>query len=428
MTAVGKEIYRLACAEARNCPDMYVSYGLPFTESCAKHAEHTFQAKRVYIIASTSLSKQTSLVTDLERALGDRHRKTWTGVRPHTPWDNLVPIINDIRKVEPDLLVTLGGGSLSDGAKVIVYAVVNGVQTVDDLDRLYQARAADGSPMRDRTGVGNEPTLPIVFIPTTLSAGEFSCYGGSTNPADLHKRIMKHPKMFARLIILDPRLTLTTPQWVWISTGVRAIDHCVEILCTIETLSKEMFQIAERSLATLVKNLLLTAEDPSQLQPRLDCAIAAGEIAGYALLFPKIAVGASHGIGHQLGPLGVGHGHTSCVMLPAVLRFNRLHSLPDSDQTAKQDRVKRIIWESDPVVGQILAGEGGLDRDLADASITIRALFNALDMPSTLKQVGVDRTYFDALAVNSLNDSCTAANPVPLNKEDVLEILESVAK
>jgi alcohol dehydrogenase class IV len=48
-------------------------------------------------------------------------------------------------------------------------------------------------------------------------------------------------------------------------------------------------------------------------------------------------------------------------------------------------------------------------------------------MPSTLKAVGVDRSHFDTLAVNSLDDVCTAANPVPL-KEDVLEILESVAE
>lgn len=428
MASEDKEVYRLACPEASNCPDMHISYGLPFTESCAKHAEQTFQAKRVYIIASTSLSKQTSLVSDLERALGDRHAKTWIGIRPHTPWDDLVPIINDIRKVEPDLLVTLGGGSLSDGAKVIVYAVVNGVQTVDDLERLYQARAADGTPMRDRTGVGNEPTLPIVFIPTTLSAGEFSCYGGSTNPVTLHKRIMKHPKMFARLVILDPRLTLTTPQWVWISTGVRAIDHCVEALCSNDPLSKELLQIAERSLATLAKNLLLTVKDPSQLQPRLDCAIAAGDIAGNLLLAPQVSVGASHGIGHQLGPLGVGHGQTSCVILPAVLRFNREHSPPDSDQREKQDRVKRAIWGSDPTLERILTSEGGLDRDSVDASVTVRGLFNALDMPSTLKAVGVDRSHFDALAVNSLDDVCTVANPVPLKKEDILEILESVAE
>jgi alcohol dehydrogenase class IV len=79
-------------------------------------------------------------------------------------------------------------------------------------------------------------------------------------------------------------------------------------------------------------------------------------------------------------------------------------------------------------VERILAGEGGLDKDLADASATVRGLFNALDMPSTLKAVGVDRSHFDALAVNSLDDVCTAANPVPLKKEDILEILESVAE
>ncbi|KAJ5690120.1 hypothetical protein N7462_004512 [Penicillium macrosclerotiorum] len=428
MENAGKEVYRLACPEAENTPQMFISYGLPFTEACTRHAETTFQAKRVYIIASTSLSRSTSLVADLEQALGDRHAKTWIGIRPHTPWDDLVPIINDIREVEPDLLVTLGGGSLTDGAKIIVYAVANGVKTIDDLERLYRPGENDGQRVPDKTGIGNDPTLAIVFIPTTLSAGEFSCFGGSTNPVTLHKGIMGHRKMFARLIVLDPRLTLTTPRWVWISTGIRAIDHCVETLCSNVPVPAQLLPIAIRSLTTLIRNIVITAKDPSLLQPRLDCAVAAGEIAGNLLLAPQVSAGASHGIGHQLGPLGVGHGQTSCILLPAVLRYNRLHSATSSDQAEKQEKLKRIIWDSSTEVRDILESAGGLHYESADAGTTLRALFNALDMPNSLKAVGVDRSHFDALATNSLNDICTLANPVPLNKEGVMDILETLAE
>jgi alcohol dehydrogenase class IV len=49
-----------------------------------------------------------------------------------------------------------------------------------------------------------------------------------------------------------------------------------------------------------------------------------------------VPMGASHGIGHQLGPLGVGHGETSCVMLPYVLMWNYLHGNQDVKNAQKK--------------------------------------------------------------------------------------------
>ena len=120
------EIYRLAYPDhekdsSGNTLYAHVSYGLPFPEACAKHVSDTYHAKKAYIIASTSLSKQTSHVRDLEKALRSDHVATWIGIRPHTPWEDLVPIINDMREKGADCLITLGGGSLIDGAKIIIY-------------------------------------------------------------------------------------------------------------------------------------------------------------------------------------------------------------------------------------------------------------------------------------------------------------------
>ena len=68
---------------------------------------------------------------DLEQALGSSMVGTWTGIRPHTPWEDLVPIINDMREKDADCLITLGGGSLTDGAKIIIY-----VSSLHDLKHL----------------------------------------------------------------------------------------------------------------------------------------------------------------------------------------------------------------------------------------------------------------------------------------------------
>jgi alcohol dehydrogenase class IV len=100
-----------------NC---YVSYGLPFTEACAKHAEDTFHAKRVLILSSGTLARSSSALTDLKAALGPKVALVKTGLRAHTYFNEILTITEESRVLGVDLVVTLGGGSLTDAAKMIV--------------------------------------------------------------------------------------------------------------------------------------------------------------------------------------------------------------------------------------------------------------------------------------------------------------------
>jgi len=96
----------------------HISTGLPFEQACAHHVTSTFHASRVYIIVSHSISK-TNAFTRLEKALEGKVVGVRKGIKPHTPWDDIVSIVNDMREKDPDLIITLGAGSLTDGAKAI---------------------------------------------------------------------------------------------------------------------------------------------------------------------------------------------------------------------------------------------------------------------------------------------------------------------
>jgi alcohol dehydrogenase class IV len=102
-----------------------VTYGLPFYEACAKHIKETFHSQRVYLIASNTLSKKTNFLTQLQQALGNTVVGTWIGIKPHTPLNELLPIMEDMKDKQADCLITLGGGSLSDGGKAIIYVSVD---------------------------------------------------------------------------------------------------------------------------------------------------------------------------------------------------------------------------------------------------------------------------------------------------------------
>lgn len=122
-----------------------------------------------------------------------------------------------------------------------------------------------------------------------------------------------------------------------------------------------------------------------------------------------------------MGPLGVGHGETSCILLPAVCKFNAKYN-------ANRDRQQRVLdfLKADPVVSQVLR-ERAVDTSVADLGDVLDAVIRQLGMPRSLKEVNVGRDQLDSLAAHSLHDRWCKTNPVPLvDKAQVMEILEMV--
>lgn len=137
-------------------------------------------------------------------------------------------------------------------------------------------------------------------------------------------------------------------------------------------------------------------------------------------------MGGSHAIGHMLGPLGVPHGITSCIMCPAVMRYNIQHGSNNQEIPQRQEKVRRILWLQE-LVRKTLQN-AGFDEENADLSEMLDVIIRELGMPRTLREVGVDKNVIPALSERALADFWAKTNPVPLVKaEQVQEILEAVA-
>ncbi len=379
-----------------------VLYGQSYEQAIVAECER-LGATRAFVIAGGTLSRETDLIARLERALGSRHAGTWNRIGAHTPRVDVVAASQAARQAGADLLVTLGGGSVTDAAKMIGMCLANDITEVGQLDRLRAITGADGITRRPKTLAG---TLRTVSIPTTLSAGEFTSFAGCTDtePADggaPRKESFASASMIPVSVILDPAVTLPTPLWLWLSTGIRAVDHAVEDLCA--TNSQPMSDgTSLHALRLLDRGLRACRADPQDLAARLDCQLGAwmsmvGSQTG-------VTKGASHGIGHVLGgTAGVPHGYTSCVMLPHVLRFNR------------PVNAERQAW-----VAQAL---GRTDGDAAQA---VADLVAALGLPGTLRAVGVRAEQLDLIAEGSMHDRMVRTNPRPIEGPAVVrELLDA---
>lgn len=277
-----------------------------------------------------------------------------------------------------------------------------------------------GQPVEeDWQGKFTPSTISVMCVPTTLSGGEFNRSGGGTSDIDMHKQLGSDPSSPGpKVIIWDPELVMTTPLRVWLSTGMRAIDHIVESYCS-QMSKPEAKEPAFRGLKLLSGGLIRTKRDPDDLEARLDAQKGGRE--SMTFLRMGIAVGGSHGIGHQLGPYGVPHGETTCVMLPFVLKYNAVVN------RNKQQELLAVLWESD-ITAEVLRKWGVQENGTAELGDAIDAIVRGLGLPRSLEEVGVGRDKFEVIAESSVKDKCCTVNPIPLTKkEQVLEILEMAA-
>jgi maleylacetate reductase len=374
-----------------------IIYGTPYLEAIEQELS-TSGARRVFVLASGTLTRQTQAVRALQDVLGVRCVGLFQDMPAHTPRTAVCQAAHAAQQARADLILTLGGGSITDAGKMVTLCMSNGITGPEDLDRLATVVHADGRVERPEFLA---PEVPCTVISTTLSAGEFSALAGCTDTAKGMKENFLHPKASPRSVILDPALTLHTPEWLWLSTGIRAVDHAVEDLCSINT-QPISEATAFQALRLLGRGLRAVKQDPADLSARLDCQLGAwmsiiGSSAG-------VHKGASHGIGHVLGgTAGVPHGYTSCVMLPHVLRYN--HSV----NAQQQQRVSEALGEPDKPACEVLAD-----------------LVAQLGLPRTLREVGVQPEMLEVIARNAMHDRLIHTNPRKIHgPEDVRQILDA---
>lgn len=354
-----------------------VIFGRPAAEAVVAQMDR-LGTSRAFLMVSGSLNRQTGEIEKIRKALGSRYVATFDAMPPHTPREAVVAAAEQARAANADLIVTVGGGSITDGAKAVQLCLANNVRAVEDIDKI-KANKGVAPPM-------NAPKVRQVSVPTTIAGGEFSAIAGVTNQRTKVKEMLRHELAMPRAAILDPAVTVHTPEWLWLSTGIRAVDHCVEGLCSREAHPYADAQ-ALKGLSMLAQALPREKADAGDLDARMECQI--GTWLSMGPLSAGVPMGASHGIGYVLGAVyDVPHGFTSCVMLPSVMRWNR------SENAERQALVSAAM------------GQPG-----KDAAGVLDTFIRGLGMPRSLQDVRIGPEHFDRIAEQAMGTPWIPRNP-----------------
>ena len=371
-----------------------VVFGQPAAEAVAAQLDR-LHLSRAFLMVSGTLNRNTDEIDKIRKSLGRRYVGSFDAMPPHTPREAVVAAAEQARAAGADIIVTVGGGSITDGAKAVQLCLANDVRSVEDVDKIKAVKGV--APAM------NAPKVRQISVPTTIAGGEFSAMAGVTNARTRVKEMLRHELMIPRAAILDPAITVHTPEWLWLSTGIRAVDHCVEGLCSREAHPYADAQ-ALKGLSMLAHGLPRVKAIPADLDARLDCQI--GTWLSMGPLAAGVPMGASHGIGYVLGAVhDVPHGYTSCVMLPAVLRWNK------SANAERQELVSAAM------------GQPG--RDAGDV---LDDFIRGLGMPRSLQDVRIGPESFDRIAEQAMATPWVPRNPRKIdNPGQVREILDLAA-
>lgn len=372
-----------------------VIFGKPAAEAVVETADR-LGAQRVFVVSSQTLSRHTRVVTDIRTHLGERFVGLFDECVAHVPRESVLRAADAVRQAEPDLIVTVGGGTPMDTVKILLICLAEGLTEPDQLDD-YRIRVDDtGAKIVPAV---KSPPVRQVIVPTTLSGAEFSNLGGASDPVRQVKDIYHGREIGGQVVILDPAASVHTPDWLWLSTGIRAVDHAVETICSR---APQQFTDATclHGLRLFTRSLPLNKEHPDDLQARLDSQLAVW-LCSTGL--GRVEWGASHGIGHQLGAVAnVPHGHCSCVLLPSVLKYNA-----------------ETNGERQQLVAEAMGDPG------RPAHALVAELIERLGMPTRLRDVGVERSHFDAIANGGMQNMMVRSNPRPITHADhIRDILE----
>jgi len=287
-----------------------------------------------------------------------------------------------------DGVIAIGGGSGMDAGKGIAFLAHQSLPLWDFEDIGDWWTKADSSVIK-----------PIIAIPTTAGTGsEVGRAGVFLNEDNHKKKIIFHPKMLPEIAILDPSLTLNLPKGITAGTGMDALAHCIEAFS-----SPFYHPMAE---GTAVEGLRLVKENIQEvyhnginIEARAHMLVAS--MMG-AAAFQK-GLGAIHSITHPVNSLyHTHHGTTNGTVMPFVLNFNR------SVIEKKFDRLAKFLNISNGFEGVVN---------------WIIELKKEMEIPETLKEMGVKKGDEVKLAPLAQEDPSTGGNPLEMSEDKFQELI-----
>jgi alcohol dehydrogenase class IV len=309
---------------------------------------------KAIIITGTSLATKTPLIQQIEQLLTPTHHATtFSAISEHAPVAALDKATTLAEKESTiDTIISVGGGSPIDSAKAISHR------------------------MHGKTG----KWLFHITIPTTLSAAECTMMAGFTEANGI-KTGVRDTHLVPQVVLYDSSYARFTPQRLWLSTGLRALDHAIELLYHPTATEMPARWQCLQAAGSLFENLEKYKKEPENEDTITKLQLAAYASLGFLGTNIMGGLGLSHALGYALGsPYGIPHGITSCLTLGHVVKIKAAES-------AAAEQIARLL----PFIGEKRSGDDGKDAERVGERVLELVRSLGLDYDLRNYEVGRDQ-------------------------------------
>lgn len=330
---------------------------------------------------------QTSIIDEINSGLSS-NTQIYSDVQGNPTGSNVTNGVKVFLEGNHDGVIAIGGGSGMDAGKGIAFLAHQSKPLWDFEDIGDWWTRADSSVIK-----------PIIAIPTTAGTGsEVGRAAVFLNEENHKKKIIFHPKMLPQIAILDPSLTLNLPKSITAGTGMDALAHCIEAYS-----SPFYHPMAEgtalEGLRLVKENIQEVYHNGNNVEARSHMLVAS--MMG-AAAFQK-GLGAIHSVTHPVNSLyKTHHGTTNGTVMPFVLNYNR-----------------STIEEKFTRLANFLDIKNGFEG-IVDWIIELK---KEMEIPETLKDMGVNEGDEIKLAPLAQEDPSTGANPLEMTVERFQELI-----
>ena len=357
-------------------------------------------ASRALITCGPTILRACNVVPRVQEALGSRYVGTYSGVAPHSPVQTVEEGVAMAKEVQPDVFISVGGGSTHDTTKAIATLLAEGGD-IRDYAVIFEP------PDKIIVPPTPSPKLPILSVPTTMGCAEFSRGGGGITDHEQGRKLsIAGDGVTHRTVIIDGQALATTPLRILVSTAIGQLRIAIE---TVYSTGRNPIGdgMALHAIRLLFENL------PRCKDGDIDTLLTTKTACAMASLASFGGLGLNTATCHHVGGLyDVPHGEANAILLPHTMRYNL---------DACADR-QRLIAEAIGVASSSMSDE---DAGLAAAD-AVDGLCRDLELPRTLREVGVPEDGLEYIATATLQDRSLSTNPKPiLDAGPIMEVLRA---
>ena len=376
--------------------------------------------KRAFIVTDRFLFNSGAVdnITKVLDEIGIEH-EVFFDVKPDPTLSTINQAMAVLKPFEPDVIISLGGGSPMDAAKIMWLLYEQPDTNFEDIAMRF---------MDIRKRICSIPELgkkaTMVAIPTTSGTGsETTPFAIITDDETHVKYAIADYALTPNMAIVDPNFVDGMPKGLTSASGIDALVHAIEayVSCMATNFTNSNALEATKLVFRYLERSYREGAKDSIAREKMHYAAT---IAGMA--FANSFLGLCHSMAHKLGAMyHVPHGVANALLIRQVMKYNA------SDAPHKQAIFPQYKFPCAKTKYGQIADELGLGGNNDDEKVQL--LINAVDdlmkkveLPNSIKDFGVDEETFmnnlDELVELAFDDQCTGANPAYPLMEDIKKI------